>query len=70
MNAEYLDFEVEVPNVEAAVEQVAAIRKAFGDEVCVTVKIVGGDKSKVLTTLDEAIKKTAAELAAKLRREK
>lgn len=64
----YVDFEFEVTSVDQAVEQVAAIRKAFGDKPDITVKLVTGDKSRVLKTLDESIKKTAEEIAAKLRR--
>lgn len=64
----YVDFELEVTSVDQAVEQVAAIRKAFGDKPDITVKLVAGDKSRVLKTLDEIIKKTAEEIAAKLRR--
>ena len=63
-----IDFEVEVTSVEQAREQVAAIYKAFGEDVDITIKIVAGDKSRVLKTLDESIKKTAEEIAAKLRR--
>ena len=64
----YVDFEVEVTSVEQAEEQVAKIRAAFGDKTYITVKLVAGDKSRVLKTLDESIKKTAEEIAAKLRR--
>lgn len=64
----YVDFEVEVTSVGQAEEQVAAIRKAFGKEPDITIKLVAGDKSRVLKTLDESIKKTAEEIAAKLRR--
>lgn len=64
----YLDFEIEVTSVKQARELVSEINAEFGVGVDVTVKLVPGDKSRVLKTLDETIKKTAEEIAAKLRR--
>ena len=61
-----LEFELEVTSVDAAVKQVAAVRKKFGEEVFVTVKIVGDDKSKILSTLNEGLNQTFAQLATKL----
>ena len=63
-----VEFEVEVTSVKQAQEQLAAIRDAFGEETFIKFALVAGDKSRVLKTLDESIKKTAEEIAAKLRR--
>ena len=67
---EYLSFELEVPNVETAKKRVAEVQKAFGEDVYITVNIVGEDKSKVLSTLDDAIKDTAAKLIEKISKHK
>ena len=66
----YMTFEAEVTSVAQAKKIIAEIQQEFGDNHDVTIKLVAGDKSRVLKTLDESIKKTAAEIAAKLRREK
>ena len=63
-----VEFEVEVTSVKQAQEQLAAIREAFGEDTFIKFTLVAGDKSRVLKTLDESIKKTAEEIAAKLRR--
>ena len=65
-----LEFELEVPSVKVAKERVAEVKAAFGEDVYIIVKIIGEDKSKVLSTLDEAIRKTAAQIAEKISKHK
>ena len=61
-----LEFELEVTSVDAAKKQVEEVRAAFGKDVYITVKIVGDDKSKILSTLNEGLNQTFAQLATKL----
>ena len=67
---ENLEFEIEVPSVKIAKERVAEVKAAFGKDVYIVVKIVGDDKSKVLSTLNDGMQKTFSQIAAKLAKHK
>ncbi len=61
-----LEFELEVPSVKIAKERVAEVKAEFGEDVYIIVKIIGEDKSNVLSMLDEVLRKTAAQIVEKI----
>lgn len=63
-----MEFEIEVRTLQEAKEKVTAVRSAFGDDVFVKINWVAGDKSRLLTTINEGTKGFFEELKAQMRK--
>lgn len=56
-----MTFEIEVQNLSEAKERIDEIQNLFGD-VQIIVRVVSGNKDKLLNTLDEGAKKLFADI--------
>lgn len=61
-----IDFEIEATNVAQARELVDDVQEVFGDDIYITVKLVGEGKHKALSTLDDGMKKIFAQISEKI----
>lgn len=66
MNTEWLDFEIEAESIDDAKKKITELQEAFGTDVCIKVIFVSGNKDKVLTTLDDGMKKLFKDISKKL----
>lgn len=63
-----MEFEIEVRTLQEAKEKVTALRSAFGDDVFVKINWVAGDKSRLLTTINDGTRSFFEELKAQMRK--
>ena len=63
-----MEFEIEVRTLQEAKEKVTALRSTFGEDVFVKINWVAGDKSKLLTTINEGTRSFFEELREQMRK--
>ena len=64
-----MEFEIEVRTLQEAKEKVTALRSTFGEDVFVKINWVAGDKSRLLSTINEGTKTFFEELKEQMKKE-
>ena len=64
-----MEFEIEVRTLQEAKEKVTALRSTFGEDVFVKINWVAGDKSRLLSTINEGTKNFFEELREQMKKE-
>ena len=70
MAQDYIDFEIEATSIKDAKEKIAAFQAAFGKDTIIKVKMVSGNKDKLLSTLEDGSKKLMKQIGEKIAKEK